>query len=94
MVVWCLKVYIYRCRYNYLGWFGIWDFGRDEVVGSIGFFGTCVFVEWLWCLDLAVCGGVLYLEKNGWKIFGLFLLRSKLFFQIYLKEKFKLKKVV
>ena len=81
-----------------MGWFGIWDFGRDEVVGSIGFFfffyGACVFVEWLWCLDLGMCVGVLYLEKNEWKILGLFLLRSKLFFQIHLKENFKLKKVV
>ena len=51
-------------------------------------------MEWLWCLDLGMCVGVLYLEKNEWKIFGLFLLRSKLFFQIYLKENFKLKKVV
>ena len=50
VVVWCLIVlrfiyiYIYRCRYINLGWFGIWDFVRDEVVGSIGFFMELVFL--------------------------------------------------
>lgn len=75
-----------------MGWFGIWDFGRDEVVGSIGFLWNLCFCRVVMVFGFGcVC---LYLEKNGWKIFGLFLLRSKLFFQIYVKEKFKLKKVV
>lgn len=36
-----------------MGWFGIWDFVRDEVVGSIGFFMELVFLwsgygVWIW----------------------------------------------
>lgn len=64
MVVWCLKVYIYRCRYNNLGWFGIWDFGRDEVVGSIGFLWNLCFCRVVMVFGFGcVWGGFVFGEE-------------------------------
>lgn len=47
-----------------MGWFGIWDFGRDEVVGSIGFLWNLCFCRVVMVFGFGcVWGGFVFGEE-------------------------------